>query len=167
MLWRRPPKYRTIRSSNGFGGKQQWEKLLRCLSPLLSSREAADSNEISSGSGEDGNDSSSEVENAEESSQARNSEGVCELQRFSPLNPKGIRVREQNVTAFALHSVAGAGARDRLRPKASKFRTRGEQSGAQYPFFRRSAAPLRRPISIFISTAAATAELTRILPPAE
>ena len=166
MLWRRPPKYRTIRSSNGFGGKQQWEKLLRCLSPLLHSREAADSNEISSGSGEDGNDSSSEVENAEESSQARHSEGVCELQRFSPLNPKGIRVREQNVTAFALHSVAGA--RGRLCPKASKFRTRGEQSGAQYPFFRRSAAPLRRPISIFISTAAAaTAELTRILPPAE
>ena len=136
------------------------------LSPLLSSREAADSNEISSG--EDGNDSSSEVENAEESSQARNSEGVCELQRFSASHrpPKGIRVREQNVTAFALHSVAGA--RDRLCPKASKFRTRGEQSGAQYPFFRRSAAQLRRPISIFISTAAAaTAELTRILPPAE
>ena len=110
------------------------------LSPLLSSREAADSNEISSG--EDGNDSSSEVENAEESSQARNSEGVCELQRFSASHrpPKGIRVREQNVTAFVLHSVAGG----RLCPKASKFRTQGEQSGSTIsllPTQRRAAPP--------------------------
>ena len=140
MLWRRPPKYRTIRSSNGFGGKQQWEKLLRCLSPLLGSREAADSNEISSGSGEDGNDSSSEVENAEESSQARNSEGVCELQRFSPLNPKGIRVREQNGTAFALHSVAGFGRKHRNSERGESRAEHNIPSSDAAP--RRSAVPL-------------------------
>ena len=46
-------------------------------------RKAADSNEISLGDDDDDDDSSIEVENAQESSEARNSERVCELQRFS------------------------------------------------------------------------------------